>query len=138
MIAQRPLVAGKIVDAAIVALKIMVSAASVHASGQWRSVAGPTRIIGFGMLRIQWRPTLGRQGVRPSGVGGIHRGGKSRFKLIQRRPLTDRRFGGIVALQERIALHFLLDEGVHFDIGKLQKLDRLTQLRRHDECLALA
>ena len=51
-------------------------------------------------------------------------------------------FGGgsvfFVAVEQRIALEFGIDEFIEFEIGELQQLDRLLQLRRHDELLALA
>ena len=90
------------------------------------------------MLRIQRGAAIGRQCLGPRRIGGIDHGGGARLDLVQCRPLAHRRFGGIVALQQRIALHLLLDEGVHLDIGELQELDGLTQLRRHDQGLALA
>jgi hypothetical protein len=40
--------------------------------------------------------------------------------------------------EQRIALGFLLDETVQFDMGELQQPDRLHQLRRHDQRLALS
>ena len=47
-----------------------------------------------------------------------------------------RRFVG--ALQQGVAFEFLLDEGGQFQIGELQKLDRLQKLRSHDQGLSLA
>ena len=44
----------------------------------------------------------------------------------------------LVTLEQRIALKFLVDENLKLDIRHLQQLDRLLQLRRHDERLALA
>ena len=43
-----------------------------------------------------------------------------------------------VALEERILFELLLDECREFDVRHLQQLDRLLQLRRHDQRLALA
>ena len=51
----------------------------------------------------------------------------------------DRRLGTVAgALQQRIALQFLLDEGRKVEIGQLQQLDRLHQLRRHHQRLGLS
>ncbi len=44
----------------------------------------------------------------------------------------------LIALEQRIALEFLVDEGLQFHVGHLQQLDGLLQLRRHDQGLALA
>ena len=41
------------------------------------------------------------------------------------------------ALQQRIALKLVLDKGGQLDARKLQQLDRLQELRRHDQGLAL-
>jgi len=43
----------------------------------------------------------------------------------------------LVALQQRIAQHFLFQKLRRFNIGKLQQLDRLPQLRRHHQALRL-
>ena len=51
----------------------------------------------------------------------------------------DRRLGALAgALQQRIALQFLFHEGRKVEIGQLQQLDRLHQLRRHHQRLGLA
>ncbi len=51
----------------------------------------------------------------------------------------DRRlaFGSVVAVEQRIALQFGLDIGDEVEIGELQQLDGLHQLRRHHQSLAL-
>ena len=46
--------------------------------------------------------------------------------------------GGRITLKQRVPLQLLLDIRRGLDIGVLQQLDRLTQLRRHDQSLALA
>lgn len=43
----------------------------------------------------------------------------------------------VAALQERVALHFGLDIAREVETGHLQELDRLHELRRHDQGLAL-
>ena len=51
----------------------------------------------------------------------------------------DRGFGTVAgAIQQRIALQFLLDESREVEIRQLQQLDRLHQLRRHHQRLRLA
>ena len=51
----------------------------------------------------------------------------------------NRRLGAVAGpLQQRIALELLLDEGRQIEIGQLQQLDRLHQLRRHHQRLGLA
>ena len=42
-----------------------------------------------------------------------------------------------VALEQRIALELRLDEGVELEVGQLQQPNRLLQLRRHHQLLAL-
>ncbi len=44
----------------------------------------------------------------------------------------------VVALQQRVLLELALDEGRELHVGELQQLDRLLQLRRHDERLGVA
>src|SRR4051812_46564133 len=56
------------------------------------------------------------------------------------------RFGGLAsgvpgllwAFQQRVPLKLGIDEGRKLDIGELQQLDRLLQLRRHHKAVALA
>jgi hypothetical protein len=43
----------------------------------------------------------------------------------------------VLALQQRIALQLGLDEGLQLKVGQLQQLDRLLQLGRDDQTLAL-
>ena len=49
--------------------------------------------------------------------------------------LVGARFVG--SLQKRISLKFFLNEGREFQVGELQKLDGLQELRRHHQGLAL-
>lgn len=44
----------------------------------------------------------------------------------------------VLAFQQRVALQFGLDVGGQVEAGKLQQLDRLHELRRHHQRLALA
>jgi hypothetical protein len=65
-------------------------------------------------------------------AGGASAAGDSGF-LVRRCVVA-----GLVALQQGIALDLGFDEGVDLEIGHLQQLDRLLQLGRHDQRLALA
>jgi len=95
---------------------------ATHGRGQCIAAA-------IGMLA---RPTLvgfgeRRRGV-PQGLGGI-----DRFSLRRRLgPLVqiDRSLG-----EERVLLELLLEIGRKFELGELQQLDRLLQLRRHGQGL---
>ena len=58
-------------------------------------------------------------------AGGAFRGGVRSF--------TGGRGVAVVALQKRIALQFLLAIFGQFEVRELQQLDRLLQLRRHDQ-----
>jgi hypothetical protein len=139
VVPQGAVVAGEIVDAAVVALETMAAAAAaIHPPNQRGAVTRAAGIVGFGMFGIQGGAGVGRQRFGSRRIGGVHDRRIARLDLVQGRPFADRRFGGVVVFQEWIALHLLLDEGVRFNIGELQKLDCLTQLRRHDKCLALA
>jgi hypothetical protein len=44
---------------------------------------------------------------------------------------------GLLALKQRIALELGFDEGDQLHVGELQQLDRLLQLRRHHQTVAL-
>ena len=62
-------------------------------------------------------------------AGGAFRGAFRRF--------IDRRGLAVVAFQQRIFFQLGFAIFGQFDIGQLQQLDRLLQLRRHDQRLAL-
>jgi hypothetical protein len=47
-------------------------------------------------------------------------------------------FTALVTLQQRVALKLGIDEGLKLHVRHLQQLDRLLQLGRHDQGLALA
>ena len=49
-----------------------------------------------------------------------------------------RDLGALVALEQRVALQLLLDEGGDLEVRGLQQLDGLPQLRRHHQRLRLA
>ena len=51
-----------------------------------------------------------------------------------RRLALDRRLP-LRAFQHRILFELLLDEGIELQVGELQQLDRLLQLRRHHQGL---
>ena len=70
--------------------------------------------------------------------------GTTLVHITKFRPLRDLLAGkgwlvGVVgALKQRIALQLLLHKGCKVEIGELQQLDRLHQLRRHHQRLGLA
>ncbi len=87
-----------------------------------RGAAGHVRSLAAGIVAIALRFT---------GIG--------EFGALGSRLARDRGFRAVAgALQQRIALQFLLDEGRKVEIRQLQQLDRLHQLRRHDQRLRLA
>ena len=72
-----------------------------------------------------------RHSCRIAGIG--------EFGPLGDRLARDRRFRAVAgAFQQRIALQLLLDEGRKVEIRQLQQLDRLHQLRRHNQRLRLA
>ena len=74
-------------------------------------------------------------GVRHPTLIETHLGGVMAFRGGRR---VDLAAGlGVLALQQRIALELGLNEGVQLLAGQLQKLDRLLQLGRDDQSLAL-
>ena len=80
--------------------------------------------------------TLGA-GILAIGGGRIGRIVRSGIFAPLRRRLARHRGLGTVAgtLQQRISLQFFLDKGRKVQIGQLQQLDRLHQLRRHHQRL---
>ena len=73
---------------------------------------------------------IGRCGVFGNVVGVV----AGRFRLGRFRV---RLRIALVALQQRIALQLAFDIGLELEVRQLQKLDRLLQLGRDDEALAL-
>lgn len=60
---------------------------------------------------------------------------------LQRRPCRHplaSAFGDVVLFQKRISFQLGFDIGNEIEIGHLQQLDRLHQLRRHDQRLTLS
>jgi hypothetical protein len=138
MIAQRRALIRHVLDRAVVAGERQIAAAPLVRPKRWPAVGWTAGVVILGVNAIQWSRGLRRQAVGARRLRGIGRTIRARDDLIKRRPLPDRSFRGLVALQQRIALKFALDERGRLDIGILQQLDRLTQLRRHDQCLALS
>ena len=65
--------------------------------------------------------------------------GIGEFGPLRDRFARDRGFRSVVgAFQQRVPLQLLLDEGRKVEIRQLQQLDRLHQLRRHNQRLRLA
>jgi hypothetical protein len=52
-------------------------------------------------------------------------------------PLARLAFRPFIALEKRVALDLLLHEALELGMGKLEKADRLQELRRHDQRLRL-
>ncbi len=138
MLAQRAAAVLQILDAAVVAFEPRVAAAAVDSPDHAGAVRHSAGVEGFRHVVVERRGILGRQrgGVRR--LDGVSRCRIPDDDLVERCPLRRRRVANLVAFQQRVALQLLLDEGVDLDIGVLQQLDRLTQLRRHDQGLALA
>ena len=92
--------------------------------GVRRQALGPGQIERIGWLHGGL--ARGRVGLGLTG-GGVGLRAVALFAL-----------GPLVAFEQRIALKFPLHIGRKFHAGKLQQLDRLLQLRRHDQGLTLA
>ncbi len=45
---------------------------------------------------------------------------------------------GVLALEQRVPFELSLDEARKLEVGKLQELDRLLELRRHHQTVGLA
>ena len=136
--AQRATLIGDILDAAFVGIEVSCTATATDRRAEWRTVGNATGVVGLAKIDIERRGHLGRQCVplrQLRRIGGLadplrHLIGCGTFGI--------RHLRAVVALQQRIPLQLLLDEARHLDVGELQKLDRLTQLRRHDQSLSLA
>jgi hypothetical protein len=92
-------------------------------------------------LEILARGTGGHFGALGDQVVAIGRAGivpVGKFRPLRQRFPSHRDFGAVAgALEQRIALQFLLDKGRKVEIRQLQQLDRLHQLRRHYQRLGL-
>jgi hypothetical protein len=137
MFAQRTPIIGDVLNPALVGLKIARATAAHDWRRKRRAIRNAAGIVGLPHISIERRRGLGRQTLRLRVLRHIHAFAQPLRLLIRCRTLRVRTFGPVVALQQRIPLEFLLDEARHLDIGILQQLDRLTQLRRHDKRLRL-
>ena len=90
--------------------------------------AGVERLLGVARARLGSRSPPQRLGVRRPGRRPL-----PRLPLDAGAPLV---FGA--AIEQRIAFEFGLDIRDQIEVGELQQLDRLHQLRRHHQRLALA
>ena len=82
---------------------------------------------------------LGALGAGILAIGRAGIVGIGKFGPLRRRLARHRGLGAVAgALQQRISLQFLLDKGRQIEIGQLQQLDRLHQLRRHHQRLRLS
>ena len=137
MLAQGRGALGDVLDGAIIAFERLAAAAAIRGGGSVRGAAG---VVGLGVFgRVERGRTLGGQCLRAKGVGNIGGSGtRGQGELVEGGALADRAVGGFVALQQRVALQLLLDEGGGFEIVELQQLDGLPQLRGHHQRLRLA
>ena len=109
---------------------------------------GVHRVASLGAGRLEIDEVLALEGLT-FGLGGrrlagrgdrfapilvLYRGGGCFAGGLARRAATLLRLG---ALEQRIALELGLDEAGQLDIGELQQLDGLLQLRRHDQIVGL-
>ena len=134
---QRRAFIGDVVDAALISLERQAAAAAFHAAA-WRPAIGRSAgVVGVGIVDIERRRGLGRQDIGAGGVGGVRGRDAGDRLLVERGALGVRHVGAFVAFEQRVPLQLLLDEGRGLDVGKLKKLDRLPQLRRHYQGLAL-
>ena len=88
--------------------------------------------IDIGQIGIERFELVGSAGI--AGKRARHIGGLRLF----RGDALGLGFAAFVAFKQRIAFEFALDKGLQFEIGHLQQLDRLLQLRRHHQGLSLA
>ena len=138
IIAQRAPFIGHIVDAAFVGVEVARAASAGDRRAQRCAIRHAAGVIGLGGIGIERRRHLGRQRVRLRELRRIRRLVDPFRHLVRRGTLGVRQLGALVALEQRVPLQLLLDEARHLDVGILQQLDRLTQLRRHHQGLRLA
>ena len=138
IVAQRVPLIGDIIDAAFVDIEVARAAVAGDRRGRRSTVRHPARVIALAGIGIERRRRLGGQRIRLRELRRIRGLADPLRHLVQRGPLGVRQLGAFVALEQRIPFQLLFDETCHLDVGILQQLDRLTQLRRHDESLRLA
>ena len=138
MVAQRATLIGDIIDAALIDVEVPGAAAADDRSGRRCTIGNTARVIGFAKIGVERRGHLRGQGVCLRQLRRIGGFAEPLRQLVRCGTFGIRQLGAVVALKQRIPLQLLFDEARHLDIGVLQQLDRLTQLRRHDERLGLA
>ncbi len=100
---------------------------------------GPARAF-TGVTVARGRRFVGRRVERLVGVGERHPIGRRLARRLGERHFGALRFAitfAIIAGQERVSLEFAFDILLQLQIGELKQLDRLLELRRDDQALAL-
>ena len=102
---------------------------------------GKTAVMSLAARAAILRPDIIEIGVERRIMRELIRFGGIRLRhfCLGRRGFGDRRIAAIAvgAFQQRIALQLLMHEILQFKRRHLQQLDRLLQLRRHDQRLRL-
>ena len=151
MVAQRAWRLGEVVDKGGMVLAGATGAGGAAAAELLdRAVGRRIEPRGAAGLVAAGVELLGIIGVQRGGrlvrkrVGADHEVGRDRLRaqrrrraLVERR-LLERDLGPLVAFQQRVALELFLDKGGDLEIGELEQLDGLTQLRRHHQRLRVS
>ncbi len=127
--------------------RVEAAAADSRPAVHRQAVGGRRRRAGRRPIGIERIVELGAEiGCKPRGVGferfrrpvarldSGFSGRRGGFALG--RVMTEA-FAFLRPLQQGVARQLVLNEGAQFDVGHLQQLDRLKQLRRQNHCLAL-
>src|SRR6185437_11107986 len=138
MLPQRGAPVREVVDPTFVRLEIPVAAAPVERSLRGEPIPGTAGIEGFPVIRVQRGSGLTGQDFCYRRVGSVACGLRTNGYLVRGRALSGGKVRCFIPLQQRVPFQLLLDERGDLDIVELQQLDGLTQLRRHDQGLALA
>ncbi len=144
MVAKADGAAGRLLDVGAGRFEVAASARTPH--GEGRRLAGPGLggvLVPAAVIVVARRLAARRRHERAVDTDAVEVGGLVsallRGRLAVR--LGRRRGLGRLALrafEQRVLLDLGLDVGHELEVGELQQLDRLLQLRRHDQRLRLS
>ena len=134
VLAQGAALDGQVLDIATILFEIGPPTAPAGTRGPARagrvaSIGRAAGVIDIAEIGIERRLARGSNGVTRI---------RERRGFLGCRGRRNVRAWAVIALEQRVALELLLDPSLDLEIGELEELDRLPQLRRHHQRLAEA
>ena len=140
MIAQRARALREVIDPPPLGVEGVAAAAAdagIEGAIQPAAVSHAPGVIGIGEIAVE-RRVRGTRDRFGRDEGEAVAAGDRCHRLVGRRGFSHRQFRPLVALEQRVAVKFLLHEAGEFEVRVVQQFDGLPQLRGHHQGLRLA